>query len=204
MRLLVVAALAGCGSPAAPRAAPPPRPRAPAAIEPGAPGADYLGAVATQLEPRWAAFLDDCRLRLPASHPLNAIALAATFELAVGRDGRIVERRALATSGNADFDAAIADVLADASPLPAPPAELVSDDEQVHLRWQFERDHRRAGPATARVLRVELPLAAAVDGLLGRGEIARAARRIAGAPDAAPRAEVTESVMIAALREALA
>jgi hypothetical protein len=204
MRLLVVAALAGCGSPAAPRAAPATRPRAPAAIEPGARGADYLGAVATQLEPRWAAFLDDCRLRLPASHPLNAIALAATFELAVGRDGRIVERRALATSGNADFDAAIADVLADASPLPAPPAELVSDDERVHLRWQFARDHRRAGLATAQVVRVELPLAAAIDGMLGRGELARAARRIAEAPDTAARAELTERVMIAALREALA
>src|SRR5512147_722156 len=128
MRLLVVAALAGCSGPVAPRAASTPQrpaptapvaPGAPAAIDPGTRGADYLGAVATQLEPRWAAFLDDCRLRLPASHPLNAIALAATFELAVGRDGRIVERRALATSGNADFDAAIADVLADASPLPA-------------------------------------------------------------------------------------
>lgn len=207
MRLLVVAALAGCGGSVAPRAAPlPPRPApaAPAAIEPGARGADYLGAVATQLEPRWAAFLDDCRLRLPASHPLNAITLAATFELAVGRDGRIVERRALATSGNGDFDTAIGDVLADASPLPAPPVELVSDDELVHLRWQFARDHRRAGPATARVVHLELPLPAAIDGLLGRGELARAARRIAGAPDSAPRAEVTGRVMIAALREALA
>src|SRR5262245_53825433 len=135
MRLLVVVALAGCGS-TAPGAASPPRRPAPAApapppgaIELGASGADYLGAVATQLEPRWAAFLDDCRLRLPASHPLNAITLAATFELVVGRDGRIVERRALAASGNGDFDTAIGDVLADASPLPAPPTELVSDDE---------------------------------------------------------------------------
>src|SRR5215470_8337273 len=156
MRVLVVVALAGCGSPM-PRAAPsPPRPApaAPAAIEPGTPGADYLGEVAVQLEPRWAAFLDDCRLRLPASYPLNAITLAATFELAVGRDGRIVERRALATSGNGDFDTAIGDVLADALPLSAPLVELVSDDERVHLRWQFARDHRRAGPTTARVVRL--------------------------------------------------
>ncbi|HEX3475464.1 MAG TPA: HEAT repeat domain-containing protein [Kofleriaceae bacterium] len=220
MRLLVVAALAGCGSSVALRAAPPrpapaalaapaapATPAAPAAgpaIEAGARGADYLGAVATQLEPRWGAFVDDCRLRLPASHPLNAMTLAATFELAVGRDGRIVERRALATSGNRDFDAAIGDVLADASPLPAPPVELVSDDERVHLRWQFARDPRRAGPATARVVRLELPLPAVIDGLLGRGEVTRAARRIAEAPDTAPRAELTGRVMIAALREALA
>src|SRR3954470_14063188 len=199
MRLVLVAlvalvALAGCGGPVAQRAAPPPEPRAaaapaaPAASEPGA-GGDYLGAVAAQLEPRWAAFLDDCHLRLPASHPLHAAALAAAFELAGGRDGRIVERRALAASGNGDFDAAIADVLADASPLPAPPIELVSDDERVHLRWQFARDRRRAGLATARVVRVELPLAIAIDGMLGRGELARAARRIAEAPDSALRAE---------------
>ncbi|HEX3757798.1 MAG TPA: HEAT repeat domain-containing protein, partial [Kofleriaceae bacterium] len=204
MRLLVVVALAGCGSAAAPPAAPGPPPAARPARGSAPHGADYLGAVAGQLEPRWTAFVDDCRLRLPASHPLNALTLAATFELAVGRDGRIVERRPLASSGNGDFDAAVADVLADASPLPAPPGELVSDDELVHLHWQFARDHRRAGSATAQVVRVELPLAAVVDALIDRGELARAARRIADAPDAAPRAMATERVMIAALHEALA
>ena len=206
MRLLAVVALVGCGGAAAAPVLvassarlPPPVP-----VDPRARGADYLTAVAAQLEPRWSAFLEDCRLRLPANHPLNAMALAATFELAIGRDGRIVERHQTATSGNGDFDTAVSDVLADASPLPAPPAELASDDELVHLRWLFARDRRQAGPATARLVDLELPLAAAVDSLLGRGELARAARRIAAAPDTAERATAAERVMIAALREALA
>lgn len=204
--LVVLAALAGCGGRAAPPALVPSSARLPAPppVDPGARGASYLTLVAAQLEPRWTAFLEDCRLRLPARHPLNATTLAATFEIAVGADGKIVERRQLETSGNGDFDTAISDVLADASPLPAPPPELVSDDDLVHLRWQFARDRRQAGPATARVVSVELPLAAVVDGLLARGELARAARRITAAADPGERAAAAERVMIAALREALA
>ena len=209
MRLLAVVAvvaLAGCGGAAVAPALvassarlPPPLP-----ADPRARGADYLTAVAAQLEPRWTVFLEDCRLRLPANHPLNAMTLAATFDLAIGRDGRIVERHETATSGNGDFYTAVSDVLADASPLPAPPPGLASGDELVHLRWQFARDRRQAGPATARLISVELPLAAAVDSLLGRGELARAARRTAAAPDTAARTAAAERVMIAALGEALA
>src|SRR5690349_8936807 len=180
VRLLAVVALVGCSS----RAAPPlvassARLPAPAVVDPRARGADYLTAIAAQLQPRWGAFLEDCRLRLPASHPLNATALVATFDLAIGPGGKVVERRQVATSGNGDFDTAVSDVLADASPLPPPPLALASDDDLVHVRWQFARDRRQAGPATAQVLRVELPLATAIDGMLGRGELARAARRIA-------------------------
>jgi len=206
MRVLVLVAIAGCSghapspavAPSSTRLPPPP------AIEGDVPGASYLTAVAAQLEPRWAAFLEDCRLRLPASHPLNQAALAATFDLGIGPGGAIVERTPVAVSGNGDFDTAIADVLADASPLPAPPPDLQSDDELVHLRWLFARDRRQAGPRAARVLRVELPLASVVDRLLGRGELARAARRIAEAPsEAAGREIAAERVMVAALREAL-
>jgi HEAT repeat protein len=209
MRVLVLVALAACGGPAAPRA-PAMEPRrhagraSPPAVDPSVRGAAYLTAVAAQLQPRWRAFLDDCRLRLPAAHPLNDPTRAATFELGIARGGAIAMRRQIATSGNGDFDTAVADVLGDASPLPEPPAELVSDDELVHLRWQFARDRRQAGPATARVIAVELPLAAVVDSLLERGELTRAARRIAVAPSATPeRGAAAERVMIGALREAL-
>jgi len=214
MRGLVLVALvglvgmAGCGAHPAPHGAlvassarlPPPP-----SIDPGVRGASYLTAVAAQLQSRWGDFLEDCRLRLPRAHPLNVTTLAATFDLAIAGDGRIAARTQVETSGNGDFDTAAADVLADASPLPAPPAELVSDDELVHLRWQFARDRRQAGPADARVLAIELPLAAVIDGLLGRGELARAAKRIAAAPATGPdRTAAAERVMIAALREALA
>jgi HEAT repeat protein len=95
-------------------------------------------------------------------------------------------------------------VLADAAPLPAPPGERVSDDELVHLRWQFSRDRRQAGPATARVMFVERPLLGVVDGLLTRGELVRAARRVVAAPpDHADRGAAAERVMVAVLREAL-
>src|SRR5262245_57399658 len=207
MRRLVVFALIGCASQAAPTGPlvassarlPPPVP-----VDPGVRGAGYLTQVAGQLQSRWGDFLEDCRLRLPRSHPLNTTTLAATFDLAVSKRGAIVERRQVETSGNGDFDTAIADVLGDASPLPAPPGELLSDDELAHVRWQFARDRRQAGPATARVVMVELPLLAVVDGLLARGELVRAARRTAAAPaDHRDRAAAAERVMIAALREAL-
>jgi len=122
MRLLAIA-LAACASCAGHAASPglvassgrlPPL----AAVDPTVRGADYLSAVAAQLQPRWAAFLEDCRLRLPAGHRLNATALVATIDLAIGPDGKIVEQREVASSGNGDFDTAITDVLADASPLP--------------------------------------------------------------------------------------
>src|SRR6185295_9585071 len=122
--------------------------------------------------------------------------LAVTFDLAIGPSGAIVRRTQIATSGNGDFDTAAADVLADASPLPAPPSEVVSDDGLAHLRWQFARDRRQAGAATARVVTVELPLVTVINDLIGRGELARAARRIAAAPEADPtRGAATERVM---------
>lgn len=208
LRLVAIVAAVGCARPPAPHAAlvassarlPPPVP-----ADPFARGAGYLTQVAAQLQPPWGDFLEDCRLRLPASHPLNTTTLAATFELAVDGRGMIVERTQVATSGNGDFDTAAADVLADASPLPEPPAELLSDDERVHLRWQFARDRRQAGPATARTIFVELPLLGVVEGLLARGELDRAARRTSAAATTDPdRAAAAERVMIGALREALA
>jgi len=208
MRALVVLALAGCaGAPAAPGAFVPSSTRLPPppASDPSVRGASYLTALAGQLQMRWAAFLEDCRLRLSAAHPLNAMTLAVAFDIAIGRDGAIVARAQVETSGNGDFDTAAADVLADASPLPAPPDDVLSDDELAHVRWQFARDRRAAGAATARMMMVELPLLEVAARLLDRGELTRAARRIATAPPAAPeRDEAARRVMIAALREALA
>ena len=207
MRLLAILAV-GCAGPPAPHGGLVPssaRLPAPVPADPGMRGAGYLTQVAAQLQPRWGDFLEDCRLRLPSAHPLNTTTLAATFDLAIDKRGAIVERTQVETSGNGDFDTAVADVLADASPLPAPPGELLSDDERAHLRWQFARDRRQAGPATARVIFVELPLLGVVENLLARGELERAARRTSAAPAADhDRGAAAERVMIGALREALA
>jgi TonB family protein len=167
----------------------------------GARGAGYLNRVALQLQPGWGQFLDDCRLRLPASHALNTMSLAATADLAVDRRGRVTKVE-LASSGNPDFDEAVRDAIRDAAPLPAPPIDLLSDDDQVHLRWLFARDRRQAGPATAAVTSVELPVGPVIERLLAQRDLARAARRALRA-QGGERTAAIERIAIAALREAL-
>ena len=198
-RVVVVLAFAACGGhDPAPRALPvvPSRLPAPPPGDPNAHGAAYLRALALQVQPRWAQFLEDCRVRLPVGHPLNAPRLVATVELSIDLHGKLVDQQAVSASGNGDFDTAIADVLGDVLPLPAPPRELLSDDDLVHVRWTFARDRRQAGAATAEVVAHALPRPDVVARLLARGDIAGAARRADG--------ELAEPVMMAALRQGLA
>ena len=198
--------LVACGHPAAPVVtSPPTAPRLspPLPADPHVRGASYLAQIALQLQPGWGQFLDDCRLRLPEAHPLNVMTLEATAELVIDRHGRIVDTN-VKSSGNADFDRAVHDAIADAAVLPEPPAELLSDDDRVHVRWLFARDRRQAGPATAEVLAVQMPLAGVVDRLLAAHDLSRAARRIAVAPPGAERSAALARLMTAALREALA
>ncbi|MBA3461983.1 MAG: hypothetical protein H0T46_18635, partial [Deltaproteobacteria bacterium] len=208
MRLVALLAvmLCACGGserPPVQRAkAPPPLP-APIAIDGRARGAAYLTAVSQQLQPPWGQFLEDCRLRLPPAHPLNVTSLEAHAELAIDRTGKLVGV-SVTTSGLADYDLAIRQILADTTRLGAPPAELLSDDDQLHVRWLFARDLRQAGAATAEIVTVELPVLQITERLLARGDLARAAGRIANAKPTDPeRAPAAELVMIAALREAL-
>jgi TonB family protein len=140
---------------------------------------------------------------LPARHALNQMTLAATADVAIDARGSVVDVR-LTSSGNADFDRALRQVIRDASPLPKPPVELWSDDDRVHLPWLFARDRRQAGPATASVIDLELPLRVVVERLVATNDLARAARRIARAPDGAVRDGVTRTLMVAVLREGLA
>jgi hypothetical protein len=210
MRELVVAACAAllasaaCRTPgptSRPASSLPPPLSAPGPVEPAVRGATLLTQLAAQVQPAWGQFLEDCRTRLPAEHALNVATLSATAELAVDRKGGIA-LVALATSGNADFDRAVKGVVGDASAIDAPALELLSDDDVVHVRWLFARDRRQAGPATAEVFSVELPLVQIAEAWLARGELARMAARIARAPATAPtRAQATELLMLAALRE---
>lgn len=204
---LGLAGVVGCGGAPVgapvPRGALPPALGPPAAMPAGVRGAAYLTQVATQIQPNWAHFLEDCRIRLAADHPLNVMTLVAVAELAIDRTGKVAGI-GIATSGSADFDLAVRDVLADASRVAPPPIELVSDDDRAHVRWTFARDLRQAGPATASVIDVQLPLLAVTDRLLGQGELARAARRVAAAPITdGDRLVAGERVMTHALREAL-
>jgi HEAT repeat protein len=175
----------------------------PEPVDSSATGAAYLTSVAQQLQPPWSQFLEDCRLRLPARDPLNQTNLAATADVVVDHRGKVVEVH-VATSGNTSFDRAVEGVIADAQPFTAPPPDLESDDDRVHLRWLFARDRRQAGPATAKVISVDMPLGPVVQRLVHSGDLVRAARRIIAAAPADPdRGPATERVMTAALREAL-
>ena len=204
--ILVSWMLAACPGRAAPTKPDPtasgPRLATPKAIDPAVRGAGYLTAVAAQIQPAWGQFLEDCRLRLPQTHPLNQVALVAIAEIAIARDGRLDVRIATG-SGNGDFDTAVFDVASDAGPVPVPPNELISDDEAVHLRWTFARDARQAGPATAQVVDVKLPLLAVVERLIEGKALDRAIARVAAVPEDREWMSATERVMVAVLREGL-
>lgn len=204
---LSLGAGAGCGG-----KAPPPAPVGPAMLEPPPPapgdpsaeGAPYLAMVASRLAPEWRHFLDDCRLRLPAEHPLNTLQLEARATLVVDRTGKVVSRE-LSGSGNADFDTAVAEVIAAISPLPPPPAWLLSDDDQLRLSWLFARDARQASAANAQVTWLEEPAPQVVDRRLAAGDIAGAARRLSRLSDEDPvLREQARKVFVAVVEEGLA
>lgn len=180
-----------------PRLAPPP------VLDLDAPDAPYRAAVGLQLQPGWFQFLEDCRLRLPVEHPLNAMTLVTTADISVDAGGKVVAVE-LSGSGNADFDRAVREVISDAAPLPKPPAALWSDDDRVHLRWLFARDRRQAGPATAALIDVRLPVRDVIARLIKAGELTRAARRILREPAGPQREAATTALLVAGLREALA
>lgn len=205
---MILFALACSGEPGPPPERPVLRPSSPALpslqpIDPHARGATYLTALGGHIQPRWGQFLEDCRLRLPGDHPLNIPSLTADVELVIDAAGKL-EPRLVHGSGNADFDAAALEVLRDVPATP-PPDDLESDDGRVHVHWVFARDRRQAGPATAKVIAIELPLVATVQRLVVAHGIVRAARRLLVARPGDPeRLAATELVMIAALREGLA
>lgn len=168
----------------------------PPAGDPSAPGAPYIDAVHARFRPAWSAFLEDCRVRLPRDHVLNDASLEAVVTLSIDRGGRVVEVAVAKRSGVAAFDEAAVEVVRDARRVPAPPRDLVSDDDRVHLDWLFARDRRQAGPATAALRRVEWPLDRAVPMLVKGGRIGEAALRVAAAVD-----KVQGDALVARFRE---
>ncbi len=180
-----------------------PRLRSPTILDVSARDAGFLTSVALQLQPGWGQFLDDCRIRLPPTHALNRMTLEATAELVLDRTGAVLAVELAKSSGNSDFDRAVKDAISEATHLPVPPTDALSDDDRVYLRWVFARDQRQAGPATAAIEPHDLPLHEAIERMLRGGELARAALRITRA-HVDDRAVATTLVAIAALRESLA
>lgn len=150
----------------------------PPALDAAAPGAAYRIAVASTLQPRWRSFLEDCQLRLPPNHELNASDLQVVIEIVGGRNGEVVSVEILRSSANEDFDKAALEIAQDVSRLPKAPPELISDDDRVHLHWSFARDRRQAGPASAEIATVEFPVEQALTKLLATQNYAEAAQRL--------------------------
>ncbi|MBE7448756.1 MAG: TonB C-terminal domain-containing protein [Kofleriaceae bacterium] len=185
---------------------PPPPLGPPPAADPRALGARYLDLVHRRIGEGWTAFLEDCRLRLPPSHPLNSPTLVATAGLTVDVQGNVLEVTLLRPSGNPDFDDVVRAVATDAGPLPPPERALLSDDDRVYLTWSFARDERQAGAATASLRRIEWSLDRAVPRFLAERNLAEAARAGRGCRSCASGAardqvlELGERVMAAAVR----
>ena len=159
-----------------------------------------------QLADGWRAFLDDCRTRLPPTHPLNDTKLRATVTFVASRQGTITQRGIAKTSGHIDFDKAALEVSHDVARFPQAPTALLSDDGFVHVTWLFARDQRRAGVATAQVQRVLWSPDRAIPSLLAAGNVTGAAQRLASVADddtAADLPNLAKQLAVAAIREAL-
>lgn len=183
----------------------------PAAPDPKMFGLAYLERVYPQLQEPWAAFLEDCRLRLPPDDPLNSPTLEARFEIVVDNEGNLVDVTRIASSGNDDFDGVAAEIAGEAGPFGAPPAELMSDDALVRMTWLFARDRRQAGVATAQLRRIEWPLDEAVPRFLEAGNLPEAARRLGAAiadarsePEQVQLVTLGARIMVAVLRTGMA
>lgn len=180
--LFSVAACGGAPRPTTQTAVAPVLPPAPSA-DPTAPGAAYLASVEQRLAPAWQQFLTDCRNKLPADHPLNAMRLQVQIALTIDANGKVLRRDTL-SSGVPNFDSVAEAIVDENLQLPPPPAEQRSDDGTVRVEWLFARDRRRATAATARVVIMEAPARVALAGMIARGQFARAAGRMASASDA--------------------
>jgi TonB family protein len=182
----------GCsgGGAAAPRFVPAPHLPAEPSAPPDQPGRPWLDLVHARLHPAWAeTFLEQARNYLPPGHPLNDLRLEVTLRITVDGAGKVLLVEALRSSGLPDFDAAARDVVQGASPVPAPPEDLRSDDGQVYLEWRFARDARQDAVVGARVERRLWEPARAVPSLLAAGRWAQAAVRVADAATAPPSAD---------------
>ena len=126
-------------APAPPRPAPPGPPTeapaaAPAAVHaapaaaPRRPSAGYIGALMAALE-RHKDYPMSARHRRAEG--------TALLRFAMRRDGSVVHWRIERTSGDPELDAAVAQMVRRASPLPAPPADLAGDPIELVVPVRF-------------------------------------------------------------------
>lgn len=175
----------------------------PPSLEALAVGGRYLESVATLLQPAWSSFLSDCAMRLPGKHPFNESELIVALDLGLSLEGQLLGVKVETSSGNSEYDDVAVEIVKEQGRFATPPKQWRSDDERVHLLWRFARDKRQAGPATAAMRRITLPVQEAVPVLLASGQVSQAARRIVMAGPGPEVNALLDLVALEALRHAI-
>jgi TonB family protein len=146
----------------------------------GAEGA-YLRAVHDRVHARWNDnFLRMVAAKLPKQHALNAPELEVVMQVTIAPTGAVIVAAVERSSGQPEFDRAAQEVLADSSPLPPPPEQLLSDDQRAHLNWTLGRGKQAC--AGVALVQKQGPLEQAVPWLVTHNREQDAARRLRAAP----------------------
>lgn len=115
------------------------------------PFATYLNQLHAKLHPHFAGQFLAAMDKLPKTHPLQELSLATVVGLVIrGRDGQIVRRNVLRSSGSTSFDISALDAIDRASPFGRAPSATQSPDGNVYVHWELRRDEMACSTSQAR------------------------------------------------------
>ena len=115
------------------------------------PFAMYLNQLHAKLHPHFANQFLAALDTLPKAHALQERSLATAVGLVIrGRDGQVVRRSVLHSSGSTSFDISALDAIDRASPFGAAPSATLSPDGNVYIHWELRRDQMACSTKQAR------------------------------------------------------
>lgn len=171
---LVAGLVLGCGS-LAPLAAL----AAEAADEPD-PREAMQRTLVERCEKRWTRnFIPMAKAQLPAEDPVNDEARTVLLDVVVDRKGKVLSADVTSSSGVKGLDEAARDIALDTGPYAPIEEGLLSDDGNLHVRWEFQRKDGLCD--NAQIHDVQLPPVQAIPVLLSQGRQDRAWQRLAQA-----------------------
>jgi TonB family protein len=110
------------------------------------PFAVFIARMHNRIHELWGfGFLADLDGK-PASNPMNDRSLEVTMEIVINDDGSVDKVTIVKPSGVSAFDISAVDVVENAGPYDAPPAEIRSGNGKVYMHWTFHRDERQCTP----------------------------------------------------------
>ena len=137
----------------------------------------YLRELHAKVHRQWADnFLAMAAAQLPKDHPINVLSRAASLDVVLAPDGKLIDVRVVKSSGAAEFDSSAVDVVKASGPFAAASDEVLSDDGKVHVLWTFARDDRRCSGLS--IDRRDLRLADAVKVMVAQGREGAAIARL--------------------------